>query len=259
MRRAAILLSLFLTGSACAELQNTQYDYAFISQARSFASGAEFPGQVYLLDMSGDGPALTELNLDLQIDDSLFDSQGSADLSSSRVVGASADLVRRGVVQASGSLAFDASITATNTQVRRIRAAQAARLLSDAYRAAAAEPHEGGDLPLYARKVIDNPKIYYAFVTGYMETDALVLQHGTPQDGDNGVTISINDVEFSNVNIGNRNVYSCSKSGEERAICAIAVELLDARLVDVDGELFFRAFPAPFAPLAISQAFRTRS
>jgi hypothetical protein len=259
MRRAAILFSVFLTGSACAELQNTQYDYAFISQARSFASAAEFPGQVYLLDMSGKGPALTELNLDLQIDDSLYASQGSANLSSSRVLGASADLVRRGVVQASGSLAFDASITATNTQVRRITAPQAARLLSDAYRTAAAGPHAGEDLPLYARQVIDNPDIYYAFVTGYMETDALVLQHGTPQEGDNGVTLSINGVEFSNVNIGNRNVYSCSKSGEERAICAIAVELLDARLVDVDGELFFRAFPAPFAPLAIAQAFRTRS
>lgn len=236
MRRTAILLSTLLTLSACADLQNTNYDYAFISRARSFASGAEFPGQVYLLNLSGDGAPLTELNLDLQIDDSLYATQGSATLSSSRVVGASADLVRRGVVQASGSLAFDASIKATNTQVRRITAPQAARLLSDAYREAVSGQESGSDLPLYARQVIDNPDIYYAFVTGYMETDALVLQHGTPEDSDSGVTISINGIEFSNVNVGNRNVYSCVKSGAERAVCAISIELLDARLVDVGGK-----------------------
>jgi hypothetical protein len=258
MRRTAILLSTLLTLSACADLQNTNYDYAFISQARSFASGAEFPGQVYLLNLSGDGPALTELNLDLQIDDSLYATQGSATLSSSRVVGASADLVWRGVVQASGSLAFDASIKATNTQVRRITAPQAARLLSDAYREAVSGQESASDLPLYARQVIDNPDIYYAFVTGYMETDALVLQHGTAEDSDSGVTIAINGIEFSNVNVGNRNVYSCVKSGAERAVCAISIELLDARLVDVGGETLFRAFPAPFAPEAIAQAFRSR-
>lgn len=100
-----------------------------------------------------------------------------------------------------------------------------------------------------------NPAISYAFVTGYMETESLILQHDTT---DSGVTITINGTTFSNVSVGNRTAYRCAASGQQRAVCAISIELLDARFVYEDGESLFRASPARFDADRITRAFRSR-
>ncbi|MBT8154736.1 hypothetical protein KMP13_12735 [Epibacterium ulvae] len=247
----------FSTFSACSDLRNVASAYSYLEVTGTHLSSIELPGQVFLLDASGEKAVIQELDVEIDFPELEVQSNGDASLASSKISGASADLVKVSDANISGTLAFQAKVDAVNVRTSRILARRASSLLEGAYEEEANKGFSVGQEPLFARKVVNNEKVYYAFITGRTEADKLKVTYGAPEKSGNGINVQINDIEFSNVKISNDKFWECNKT-TSRATCGVAIELLDAKWVNASGVTKLDIFPAPKNPNLIAKLFRAK-
>lgn len=262
-------LLLFLLGSfglsGCMRLANEQYDYAYVNSMGAYVTRAELPGDLYVLTIGSDSASLEKV--DAAIDPTVlkngYESIGQASITSSRVIGASADLIDVSLfstdVVGSGSLEFEAKIDTDSGETKRVRDTNLATMVEDLYRAIVAR--DGvvpGQEPLQARKVIENDNVYYAVVSGVGSAKKLELSLAPPQGSQNGINLTIGEQKFSNLKVRNNKKWTCQASSPN-ANCSVAITVLDADWRRRGGQTTVDVKPTTGVQTeSVSTAFRNR-
>jgi hypothetical protein len=262
-------LAICSLAAGCTELRNANYDYSYVNEMGAFLTRSEIPGTLYIMTISdGSANIYAADNGDIPIPDGSLRTSGTADISNSKIVGASATLIKAGKAQVSGSMEFEGKIIANNTQTESVSAAKAASLIENHYARLVSE--QGGIAgpghePLEARNVIENKNAYYVLISGQAKADDLTLSFAPPEGHENGISVTFGDTEFTDLKIRNQALYTCKKNGEnDRASCAVTAHVLDAKWSQTDGVSKLNVYPARIGSASVprsivSAALRSRN
>jgi len=239
---------------------------SYISDLGTFAQRAELVGTLYQLDTNQDPPSLQIIGEEIAVPANLLRTVGPADFTSSRVTGASADVIEIGrVVATDVSLEFDARIEAVDAEVERLSGATATRLINDHYKQLrlnlvnelGREP-EKTELPMRVPEIADIPGQYYLMITGGDRAQQLDISFGAPEGTTNGLSLTVGRQRLSGVTLRGDTVKECSQpeNREERARCSVSVTAFTATLKTPSS--FLRIEPVSLPSQVIADAFRAK-
>lgn len=237
---------------------------AYITDLGTYAQRAELVGTLYHMDTTQSPPKLHALGEQITITESDLQSVDAADLTSSRITGASVDLIDLGKVVASDlSLEFQGKIVAEDAAVRRVSKSRASKLIQEHYSGLRSDlVNDLGREPTFAELPMDLPRIadqegqYYVLVTGGDHAKKLNISFGPPDESTNGFSINVNGKNVSGVQIRGQTTKNCSQSEnrETPARCSVSIEAFSATLKTPLSKL--RVRPATLSTKVIADAFR---
>lgn len=255
MRHVALLCSAACILAACEpRIKAADYGYSYIGATETFVSTQRFVGELYLLKVTEGGYVLEALDKEITVSPSDLRQNASVDIESSKVSGASVEVINTSKGNISGSAVFEAKITSERAQVRRMSGAVASDKIEELYRTNWTESQT--TKTIRANEVLSGDA-YYVLVSGAGLADKLELSHGAPDGTTNGFSLTIDGTEISGVQIPNGRFFKCQKNDESRPSCTAAITVYDAKLINEGGVQKLDVFPTTAVkPSEITEAFR---
>lgn len=256
MKKLALLCGAACVLAACEpRIRAADYGYSYIGSTETFVSTQRFVGELYLLKNTEDGYVLEALDKEITVSPSDLRQNASVDIESSKVSGASVEVINTGKGTISGSAVFEAKITSERAQVRRMSGAVASDKIEELYRQNWTESLT--TKTIRADEVLSGDA-YYVLVSGAGLADKLELSHGAPEGTTNGFSLTIDGKEISGVQVSNRRFFKCEKNDEIRPNCTAAITVYSAKLINDGGVRKLDVFPTTAVkPSEITRAFRT--
>jgi hypothetical protein len=264
-KTSAICLSALVLATGC-DYVTPNLNAAYIEELGTYAKRAELVGALYHLDTTQSPPRLQALEERIVVNEADLETIGTADLSSSRITGASADLIEAGKVVASNvSLEFEAKMDAEDADVNRLSVAKAAQLIRAHYTTLRSElakelgrEPEFSELPMDLPQIADKKGQYYVMVTGGDSAKKLDISFGAPEGSTNGFSLTVGGKKLSGVEIRGSTSKTCSqpKNRTDRARCSVSIEAFSATLNTPQSKL--RVRPATLPTKVIADAFRAK-
>lgn len=211
VRKYGVTKSFTLSVSACLVLtacvpsiRTADYGYSYISATETYVSTQRFVGELYLLRRGPNGYTLEALDQEISVEAGDMRKNASIDVVSSKVSGASVEVINTSKGTISGSAVFEAKVDSIRAQVRKMSGAKVSSKIEELYGNLWTE--EQGTSTLKASEVLSG-NAYYVVVSGAGLADKLELSHGSPDGTENGFTISVNGFDISGVKIRNNRFF----------------------------------------------------